>query len=425
MKIRKSILLFFFVLIIASCGNDKTTHDLKEMDQHDMESMDNNNSQTKKTYTCPMHPEIIRNAPGHCPICGMTLVEKISEGNATGDDALELLLKPTNMYVLSQAKTIKPLQKELPIEIEATGKITYNTREISVVSARVTGRIEKLYVKYLFQPVEKGQKLMDIYSKELVTEQENYIYLLNSDPDNSSLIKTAENRLLLQGLTTNQIKELNKTKKPFQSLTIYSPFTGHLHNLIGSTSNSGMSTINNASPIEITAKEGMYVQKGQSVFNIYNTKNVWAILNVFADKINLVKIGQQVNIQIDDEISFDHPYRVDFIEPEIRAGENSIPIRVYMLNPDNKIKIGSNIKGIIEAGTKNRLLVPSTAVINLGTSSIVFIKDNGLFKAQQVQTGVEANDLIEIIAGLTENETIAENAQLLMDSESFIKSNIQ
>lgn len=403
MRIRNLILLFF-VFFIASCSNEKPTHDIK------------------KTYTCPMHPEIIRDAPGQCPICGMNLVEKISEGNASNDNNLELLLKPTNTYVLSQVKTIKPKQSELPIEVNATGKITYDSREIAVVSARVTGRIEKLYLKYLFQPVEKGQKLMDIYSKELVTEQENYIYLLNSDPDNKTLIKTAENRLQLQGLTTEQINELNRTKKNFQSVTIYSPVSGHLHNLTGSAVSPDMSSMNNSNPVELTIREGMYVQKGQSIFNIYNTKKVWAILNIYSDKINLVKIGQHVKIQMDNEITSNPNYTVDFIEPEIRAGENTVPIRVYIPNTDNQIKIGSNVKAVIEAGNINGFFIPSTAVVNLGNRSIVFIKEDGLFKARQVEIGVKSNDLIEILSGLTENEILAENAQLLMDSESFIKN---
>lgn len=402
MKTRNFIILFF-VFLIASCSNEKPTHDMK------------------KTYTCPMHPEIIRDAPGQCPICGMDLVEKISEGSASNDNNLELLLKPTNTYVVSQIKTIKPKQSELPIEINATGKITYDTREISVVSARVTGRIEKLYLKYLFQPVEKGEKLMAIYSEELVTEQENYIYLLNSDPDNKSLIKTVENRLQLQGLTTEQINELNRTKKTFQSVTIYSPVSGHLHNLMGSTV-SDMSSTNKSEPVELTVKEGMYVQMGQSIFNIYNTKKVWAILNVYSDKINLIKIGQSVKIKMDNGMTSNTNYTVDFIEPEIRAGENTVSIRVYISNTNNQLKIGSNVKAVIEAGNKSGFFIPSAAIVNLGTSTIVFIKDSELFKAQQVQIGVESNDLIEILSGLTENDTIAENAQLLMDSESFIKN---
>jgi Cu(I)/Ag(I) efflux system membrane fusion protein len=293
---------------------------------------------------------------------------------------------------------------------------------MSVVSSRVEGRIEKLYVKYLYQPIEKEQKLMDIYSKELVTEQENYIYLLNRDPENTTLIKTVENRLRLQGFTTDQINKLKSSKKPFQSVTIYSPYSGHLHDLTSSSVGSDMLNMSNVKPAELTIKEGMYVQKGQSVFNIYNTKKVWAVLNIFSDKINLIKVGQKVKLKIESEIILDGNFKINFIEPEIRPGQNTIAVRVYLSNNDNKIKIGSNVSALIETENKNGLFIPTTSLVNLGNSNVVFIKDNQLFRAQNVQTGIKANDFIEIISGITEKDTLAENAQLLMDSESFIKS---
>lgn len=374
--------ILFLVFIIASCGNEKTTHDMKDMDE---QNHANHSDQQKKN--------------------------------------LELLLKPTNTYVLSQVKTLTPKQSEFPIEINATGKITYDTREISVVSARVAGRIEKLYIKYLYQPVEKGQKLMDIYSKELVTEQENYIYLLNSDAENAHLIKTAESRLLLQGFTNDQISKLRSTKQPFQSVSIYSPYAGHLHDLTGTPDNSDMSSMINIKPSELTIKEGMYVQKGQSVFNIYSTKKVWAVLNIYSDKINQIKVGQKVKLKFDNEIKVEGNFKIDFIEPEIRSGQNTIAVRVYFSNTDNKIKIGSNVNAVIEAENKKGLFIPVASLIHLGNSDVVFVLDNNLlFRAYQVQTGVETNNVVEIISGLTEKDILAENAQLLMDSESFIKS---
>ncbi len=419
----KNLIIVVLIAFISSCGNDKSTQDMKGMDgMKDMEGMEHKDTViVKKIYTCPMHPEIIRNAPGQCPICGMDLVEKKSDGKVVVNEKLDFLLKPTNAYVLSQVKTISPKQIELPIEINATGKITYDTREVSVVSARVNGRIEKLYIKYRFQPVEKGQKLMDIYSKDLVTEQENFIYLLKGDAENKTIVKTAENRLILQGLTEDQINELKKTKKPIQSVTIYSPYSGHLHQLSSSSESNNMNSMNKINSEELTMKEGMYVQKGQTVFNIYNTKKVWAILSIYSDKVDQIKTGQKVKIKIDDETSFNGTYTIDFIEPEIKTGENTVPVRVYISNADNNIKIGSNVKGVIEAGTKKGLFIPSDALVHLGNSAVVFVKENELLKAQQVQIGIESNNWVEVISGLTEKDIVAENAQLLIDSESFIK----
>lgn len=390
-------------------------HEMKNMDEH-------NHDIDQKIYTCSMHPEIIRYKPGKCPICGMELVEKMMDGESTNESKLEILLKPTNAFVLSQTKTITAKQNQFPIEIDATGKITYDTKELSVVSSRVEGRIEKLYVKYLFQPVKIGQKLMDIYSKELVTEQENYLFVLNNDSENEDLLKIAENRLLLQGLTKNQLIQIKNTRIPIQFVSVYSPFSGQLYEMIDEDNSLDMSNMSYNQPSNLTIHEGMYVLKGQRIFTIYNTKKVWAVLNIDPDKMNLVKKNQKVKLKINSENEIIGNHKIDFIEPEIRIGQNTISIRVNLSNNENKIKIGSNLSAIIEVGNKTGLFIPSTSIIQLGDQVIVFIKDKELFRAQKIQTGIKTNDFVEIISGLNENENIAENAQLLMDSESFIKS---
>jgi Cu(I)/Ag(I) efflux system membrane fusion protein len=410
MSVRKIIALLS-IFIIASCGNEKSSDKTDEKEHVDQE---------KKLYTCPMHPEILRDAPGTCPICGMDLVEKITEGIANTKDSLNFLLKPTNEYALSQIKSIHPTIKKLQLKVDAPGKITFDPKEVSVIAARVSGRIEKLYTKQNFQVIERQQKLMDIYSKELVTEQENYIYLLNNDAANTTLIKAAENRLLLQGLTADQINELNKTKKSLQSITLYSPYSGHLHEMNASSLAGEMKSDNENKNSLI--EEGMYVQKGQTLFNIYNTKKVWAVLSVYANQILLIKKGQNVTLTINGEKIADNNLTVDFIEPEIRAGQNTSSIRVSVPNTNHKIKIGSNVIASIDAGSKNGLFIPSSATMHLGNNTVVFIKDQELFKAQLIETGIESNGWMEIISGLRDTDIIAENAQLLMDSESFIKT---
>src|SRR3990170_1484807 len=187
-------ILIVFVFIAFGCGENNSSHE-----KHDEQE------QAQKIYTCPMHPEIIRNEPGQCPICGMNLVEKVEKGEKINNDVLSILLKPVNESVLSNVKTVFPKQKELSDEVEVSGIITYDTKQISAVSARVSGRIDQLFVKYRYQPISKGQKLMEIYSKELVTEQENFLYLIKNDSENKSLIVATENRLLLLGLTNEQI----------------------------------------------------------------------------------------------------------------------------------------------------------------------------------------------------------------------------
>ncbi|MGB3947144.1 MAG: efflux RND transporter periplasmic adaptor subunit [Bacteroidia bacterium] len=414
MKIKSKIVLFSFCALVLGCNDGKESG--KEHENH-------SSQQEQKVYTCPMHPEIIRNEPGQCPICGMDLVEKTTDGQATSDKGLELLLKPTNQFVISQVNTISPIEKELPVNMFAMGTISYDTRQVNTVSARVSGRIEKLYVKYRYQPVSKGQKLMDIYSKDLETEQQNLLFLLKSDLENVSLIKASEQKLLLLGLTTEQINEIKSSDKIFYTITIYSPYTGHLHDLMPAESNAEMGNMVSSNLTqELQIKEGMYVSKGQTIFNIYDTQKIWALLNIYPDVQSSVKRGQKVTLEIDGLKDREIEATIDFIEPVIRENQKNITARAYLNNPSNEIKIGAIVKAKSKGDKQKGLFVPSTAVVSLGLKTVVFIKKDGLFKTKKIQKGSLSGEWIEIISGLDKKDTIAQNGQLLMDSESFIKT---
>lgn len=404
-------ILFVFVLIMIGCSNNN------EHQNHEAHKQ----QEEKKVYTCPMHPQIIRDKPGKCPICGMELVDKKSEGESNEDTAIKLLLKPANQYVLSKIKTIGLLERELPVESTATGNITYDTKMINTVSARAAGRIEKLYVKYRFQPISKGEKLMDIYSKDLVTEQENYIYLLKSDSDNQVIINAAENKLLLLGLNNEQIAELKKSKKVIQSITIYSPYNGHLHDVQTTQKVNGMSG-EKMETQELAFHEGMYIEKGQTVFNIYSTDKVWAVLNIFPERQELLKKDQKVKLFIDG-VKDSLVARVDFIEPVIRPDQKTISARVYLNNADGSIKIGAIVKAVVLGEKSKGLFIPTTAFIGLGLNDVVFVLREKLFQAIPVKLGTRTDGWVEVISGLEKSERVAENAQSLMDSESFIKIN--
>lgn len=403
MRIRNKIVLWCFCTLIFACNEGK---------------------ESGKIFTCPMHPEIIRNEPGQCPICGMDLVEKTSDGKKTSNKDLDMLLKPTNQYVISQVNTINPKELELPVKIVAMGYITYDTRQTNAISARVSGRIEKLYVKYRYQPVSKGQKLMDIYSKDLETEQQNLLFLLKNDSENTSLIRSSEQKLSLLGLTPDQINQLRSSDKIFYTITIYSPYTGHLHDLMAVENTTGMKDedITSSTTQELQIKEGMSVSKGQTIFNIYDTQKIWALLNIYPDAQSAIKKGQRIKLDIDGLTDKEIDATIDFIEPVIRNNQKNITARVFLNNYSDEIKIGAIVKAKSEDRKQKGLFVPSTAIVSLGLSTIVFVEQNGLFKSQKVQTGVHSGEWIEIVSGIEKEDTIAQNGQLLMDSESFIKT---
>lgn len=406
-----NIILFVLVSIIFSCSNNT------EHNAHDGHKL--------KVYTCPMHPQIIRNEPGQCPICGMKLVEKLEDGKATENSELLFLLKPTNEYVFSEVHTIVPKHLEYPLEITTAGIINYDTRKIAVVSARISGWIEKLYVKYKFQSINAGDKLMDVYSKELLTEQENFIYLLNKDSENMSLIQSVEKRLLLLGLNIEQVERLKQNKQPIHSVTFYSQYSGHLHDINDAVDfpiNNNMQMDGNLNN-ELIIKEGVYVKKGQGVFNIYNSEKVYAKLDISNENIQQLKFDMPVKISVNSNELFEINGKIDFIEPTYTNNKKVSAARVYLDNSNQKLKVGQLVNAKINLGMNNGLFVSTTSVVHLGKTDIVFIKENNVFKSKAIVIGKQMNELTEVISGISEKDIIAENAQMLIDSESFIKIN--
>ena len=376
-------------------------------------------------YTCPMHPEIIRDKPGQCPICGMDLVKKETGGTASTEIGLDALLKPTNEFVVSSIPVTAIEKREEQIEIEALGTIAYDTKEVGTISARVNGRIEKLYVRHRYQKISKGQRIMDIYSPEILTAQQNLLFLLKNDAGNETMIEAAKEKLLLLGMSSQQLQKVIQTKQTAFTIAVFSNYSGHIHESAGASMNPSPERMKDVSQLteELSLKEGMYVNKGQSVFIVYNPNKAWALLNIFGDNQGLVKKGNSVRIVPETAPNKDFRASIDFIEPFYRKESKTLTARVYFNNNSLKIPIGSQVRAIIYGNSKDAYWLPKEAVLSLGLDKVVFQKVDGGFKAHKVNTGILHMEHIQIISGLTSTDSVAVNAQYLMDSESFIKVN--
>lgn len=404
---------FILVILTPSCKNGRT-HSEPNMEM------------AKEVYTCTMHPEVVSDKPGKCPKCGMNLVKKATETDSPRSVQLESLLKPTNEFVVSTIPLTTVSQQSEAIEIHALGNIGYDTREVGSISARVTGRIEKLYVRYRYQKVTKGQKILDIYSPELMTAQQNLLFLLQNDAGNLAFIQAAKEKLLLLGMSNEQLLQVIKTGKPSLTISVFSNYSGHIHETgAGNNMNAGNSNMKDISLIteELPLKEGMYLQKGQSIFSVYNPVKAWAVLNIYTENQALVKLGNPV--EIIPETSPDKVIngKVDFIEPFYRKESKTLTVRVYFNNAVLKIPIGSQAKAVISGNVKEASWLPAESVLSLGMDKVVFLKSDGGFRAKKINTGITYRGKIQIIDGLTIQDSIAVNAQYLMDSESFIKIN--
>lgn len=414
-RLNLNIVLLFVLSVfigITSCNNkgkgDHTTHD-----------------QQQDTYTCPMHPEIIRNAPGSCPICGMDLVKKETGSEAIRDIQLEALLKPVNSFVISTVELTSIEQREEDIELDVVGTIAYDTRQAGAISSRVNGRIEKLYIRYKYQPVQKGQRVMDIYSPELMTAQQNLLFLLRNDPTNGSLINAAKDRLRLMGMTTGQIATIIRTGTAIYSVPVFSNYSGFATDINNTTNAASADNMQQATTTsqELAIKEGMYVQTGQAVFTVYNQSRAWILLDIYPEQQTLVQVGNPVRIVPETAPSENFRATIDYIEPILRTGKKTVAARVYFNNATRKLPIGSRVTANVFAKPKEAWWLPKEAVLSLGRDKIVFKKEEAGFRATRITTGIEVNRHVQVLTGLEKKDSVAGNAQYLVDNEAFIKAN--
>lgn len=385
-------------------------------------------SAKKELWTCSMHPEIIRDHPGTCPICGMDLIKKEENATAIKDIQINDLLQPTDRFVISSIPVTTMKRSSQLIEVDALGVVAYDTRLVNSISARVSGRIEKLYVKYRYQHVMKGDRIMDIYSPDLLRAQEELLFLINNDPANTSLIESAKQKLLLLGVSQGQLQQIIKSKQPSLSISIYSNYNGHIHEagntMPGINSDDQRMDISKTTE-ELPVKAGMYVEKGQTIFQIFDVSKSWVLLNIFPEYQGLVKTGDAVRIVPETAPANNFRAKIDFIEPFYRKENKTLTARVYFNNSNFQIPVGGQVKSTIFSNSNEAGWLPKDAVISLGLDKVVFIKTQGGFKVHKVRIGITYKNKIEISSGISESDSVAANAQFLTDSESFIKINDQ
>ncbi len=419
-----SFIIAFSVILLTGCTSKK------EAVHHD-------------TYTCPMHPTIIREKPGACPVCGMDLVKKGQPGEEVKITAeLNYLLKPTNAMVITSIKTIMPVQKALDFTTHANGIIAYDTRRFSSVPIRFGGRIEKLWIKYNFQPIRKGRKVLEIYSPELVTAQRDLLYLLKSDKENSQLLEGAKEKLRLLGVSNSQIDQLVSSGQELYSFAVYSPVDGYIveegslkawvpavlgqspnASMDGGMASGGSSAVQQTSTAfsggELLIREGMYVSTGQVIFKVVNTEYVWAEFDVYQRDAAFVKVNDRV--QVTQENAPFVEARVNFVQPFFKSGESFTKVRVYLPNAGNRFRIGQLVTASLTSPSGDSMWIPLSARLNLGTKEIAFTKKRGVFRPKEIVTARRSGEWVEVLEGLAVSDSLAYNAQFMIDSESFIK----
>lgn len=430
-----------FALFVASIGfvscKDKSSKDIHA------------GHEQAKEYTCPMHPQIVRDQPGKCPICGMDLVPKTSNKELLIDSGIVSLAKPVNAQVVATIPVISPESGTRIFSVEVKGTITYDTRNQTSIASRVSGRIEKLYIKYNYQPIRQGQLIMEIYSPDLAAAQRELLFIARTGDDDNMLSK-AKLRLLLLGMQPAQIEQVLKTGKILYRVPVYSSVGGYIlekqvaatiansspassgntaagndgmDNMGGSstTTSAGSSTsVTSATPVLL--REGQYVNAGQSLFTIYRTGNLVAEFAFKPEMAAQVKIGQKLVFRTNTATEEVYTGSIGLIQPVVRNGENFTLARVYI--NDNKLLPGQLVTANIPVVYNKGWWLPKKAVWQSGSKAIVFKKQGDVFVPMQVETGIEAEGMVLVITSIGDWK-VANNAAFLVDSESFIKTTNQ
>ena len=367
-------------------------------------------------------------------------------GKVEVDAALKALIAPSNEQVVAKAEVVKASYETKIFTAEVQGIVNYDTRSETSVASRVGGRLEKLYIKYNYQPVKKGQLLFEIYAPDLAAAQQELIYLSQSAGD-QRLLAQAKQRLLLLGMSNQTIQQVLQTKKVNYRIPVYSPADGYIlektlannnakvvsasmnsessggDGMSGMSGGGGSATSSIASTPQIEnypvmLREGQYVNAGQSIVTIYKADQLLAEFALKPSLGTLVKKGSKLAFYktADKEGSF-QTSTIGLIQPIIKAGENFTVARVY-LNKGN-FKAGEILTAKIPVLVPQSYWLPESAVVNMGAQSIAFKKDNGVFISMNLKTGLRMNGLVQVREEI-DNVEFAKNAAYLVDSESFI-----
>ena len=418
------LLLFFSIL--TSCKNKE--------EQHQHESEHTQHSQT--VYTCPMHSEIISDKPGNCSICKIKLVLVKNEFVQT--------ISPSKQ-VLSNQGTVKLSAGSNGEIMQAQGYITTDPSRNKSNAARFGGRIEKLYIKFSNQYVKQGDRIMDIYSPNLRTFQEEHLFLFKSIAENS-LIEKSREKLRLLGITEDQITQLEINGIVALTVSVFSPANGYVffteqtaQQNFGTKNTAAMNTMsmqlstgnqNSFSASASQIREGMYVNEGQTLFSVNDLQEVWALVSVSDQYVNQIQENQSVEIVSENNPSKTIKGKVALIEQTFEdANQRFARIRIVLTNSNNLLKINLLVTAQFTLIDNKNLQVPSSAVYKTGLSAYVWVKTDttrsgtGIFQLRKIVAGTSNNGMTTIKSGLSANEEIAKEAGMMTDSETFLNAN--
>ena len=363
-------------------------------------------------YQDAMHPWVVLDAPGPSPDCGMELtpvrVDGAREEGSVRIDPATL----QNIGVRTAPVTIEPLSRT----IRTTGRIKMVEQGEHTVSLKISGWIEKLYADFNGAIVQKGQPLLELYSPDLVSTQEEYLLALRyvrrleasaAAQDARRTLEASRRRLAYWDLSEQQIRRLEEEGTPMRTLTFYAPASGEV--------------------MRKQVAEGEYIEAGRSLMDIVDISSNWLIVDVYEQDLAWIKVGTPARVELPYRPGVTYQSQVDYIyhmlDMETRSAEARITLPGGHQAP---IKPGMYATVyLMGEQTEPTPVVPEEAVVRTGLEEVVILAlGEGRLLPQKVKTGVASGGKVQILQGLEGGETVVTSAQFLIDSEARLRSTI-
>lgn len=362
-------------------------------------------------WRAPMNPTETYNHPGKSRM-GMDLVPVYEdEGGSAGLVKIDPAVVQ-NMNVQSTAV----IDSELSSQVITNGVLKTNETEDYIVTTRVNGWVQKLYVNYTGEKVSKGERLMDIYSPELVAAEQELLTALSyqKSVDNSSnsdiissgseLVKNAIRKLQLLEIPDSEIQRIEKTKVVKTYITLYAQYSGTV--------------------ITKNVLEGQKIMAGQPLMQISNLSTLWLTADIYEYELSKIQLGSSAKIRFNYFPGKIYNGKISFIYPTIDPKSRTASIRIDVNNPKGDL-MPEMFANVEINGRKLGIhpIVPENAVIRSGMKDIVIISlGEGKFKPQTVILGGYSNGYYQVLSGLSGGEQVVTSAQFLIDSESNLKA---
>jgi RND family efflux transporter MFP subunit len=368
-------------------------------------------------YHCPMHPTIVSDRPGDCPVCFMDLVPverdagSGAEAHGSGVAGLAPVHIPVRKRQLVGVKTAAVARVPLSRTIRAVGRVTYDETRLRHVHTKIAGWVERLHANATGEVVRRGQPLLEIYSPELLATQEEYLVALATRERTSGidlpsvagvgddLVASARRRLELFDVTGDQIAELERTRRARRTSILEAPISGTI--------------------VERLVTQGQRIEPGQNLLAIADMSRVWVVASVYEYELPLVRDGQRATVELSYLPGRTFEGEVSLVYPTLDPATRTAAVRIELANPGMELRPDMYAEVRLHADLGERLAVPASAVIDTGERSVAFVDlGQGLFEPRELDIGVRLPELYEVEAGVRAGERVVTSAAFFVDSES-------